>query len=178
MLVDFADMADKDDDAEPESDEELENNSERFTNNFANSNRFAATNDSAATISVRRVTRKRKTPKASVTSSSPAQPRPNEPTQPPTSPTSSPSKRARKFRAHSHSAPCGGYDSSAMILLEKNRKGPRAHGLYQFVLWREALKAEKERVIGSAPATPLRNPKMNAGEEPVSHLGGRRLEFE
>lgn len=178
----------EDDEKDSESDDDYDKeNSNRFTNNFANSNHFAAaTKDSAATISVRRVTRKRKTSKVppgatASSTSNPSTQAPNpvlkDPQHSPTSPTSSPRKRARKFRASS--APCGGYDASAMILLEKNRKGPRAHGLYQFVLWREALKAEKERVAGSVPPTPFRKPKMNLTSDPSAHSGGgKRLDFD
>ena len=61
-----------------------------------------------------------------------------------TSPTSSPSKRPRRSR--STSAPAINLDAQALALLESKRKVVRNNGLRQFVLWREALKAEKDRV--------------------------------
>ena len=36
-------------------------------------------------------------------------------------------------------------DPKILELLEKKRKGVRQNGLLQFILWREALKAEKDR---------------------------------
>ena len=72
-----------------------------------------------------------------------------------TSPTSSPSKRARKLQASStlpeNSFQCSSapakicQNSPALDLLESKKKVQR-NSLYHWVLWREALRGEKDRV--------------------------------
>ena len=37
-----------------------------------------------------------------------------------------------------------------LFLLEKKKKGPKSDGLYKFVLWREALKNEKNKICLSS----------------------------
>jgi hypothetical protein len=66
---------------------------------------------------------------------------------PPTSPTSSPSKRPRRLARPSTSATTTTTTpakSPVLELLQSKKKGQRS-GLYQWVLWREALKGEKDR---------------------------------
>ncbi|QQP37543.1 Uncharacterized protein FKW44_017835, partial [Caligus rogercresseyi] len=74
----------------------------------------------------------------------------------------SPSKKPRK----------GAEDNSFRLrpldILEKNKKLPKTNGLYQFVLWREALKAEKDRVVILSPS-----PGVSSGK---SH--NKRLSFD
>jgi hypothetical protein len=68
---------------------------------------------------------------------------------PPTSPTSSPSKRPRRYKSplHFSSAPSKFCQtaSPALDLLETKKKVQR-NSLYHWVLWREALRGEKDRV--------------------------------
>ncbi len=94
--------------------------------------------------------RKRKSSKKSDSTPSPASPSSlsssSSPAGPPTStsPTSSPSKRPRRGRTMS--APVSKVETDVCLkLLETKRKGVRQNGLRQFVLWREALRAEKDR---------------------------------
>ncbi len=62
-----------------------------------------------------------------------------------TSPTSSPSKRPR-MRGRTMSGPVGrGELDVCLKLLETKKKGARTNGLRQYVLWREAYRAEKDR---------------------------------
>jgi hypothetical protein len=65
---------------------------------------------------------------------------------PPTSPTSSPSKRPRRLARPSTSAATTTTPAKSPVLelLQSKKKGQRS-GLYQWVLWREALKGEKDR---------------------------------
>jgi hypothetical protein len=65
---------------------------------------------------------------------------------PPTSPTSSPSKRPRRLArpSTSSSTTTTPTKSPVLELLQSKKKGQRS-GLYQWVLWREALKGEKDR---------------------------------
>jgi hypothetical protein len=66
---------------------------------------------------------------------------------PPTSPTSSPSKRPRRLARPSTSSTTTTTTptkSPVLELLQSKKKGQRS-GLYQWVLWREALKGEKDR---------------------------------
>lgn len=86
---------------------------------------------------------------------------------PPTSPTStsSPSKRAKRLPRPTISAPGSSSSptaaqsspdpsvSPALELLESKKKGLRS-GLYQWVLWREALKGEKDRRASCGSPTP------------------------
>ena len=76
---------------------------------------------------------------------------------PPTSPTSTPSKRARKQvlpRQQQHEEEDQSASQSKMVvnLLEKNKKVPNGAGggLLQFVLWKEALKAERRASLALA----------------------------
>ena len=112
---------------------------------------------------------------------------------PPTSPTSSPSKRARKVRPHhgvsslpatpaapNAGIPCAAYRPSVIELLERNKKMVKNNGLYQFVLWREALKAEKDRVsLSPTPGLMLNGGGGCAARPPPPSMGakGRRLSF-
>jgi hypothetical protein len=67
------------------------------------------------------------------------------PKTPPTSPTGSPSKRPRRGRTMS--GPPKPKESPAILdIMEKKKKGVRHHGLLQFVLWRESIKAGKDLV--------------------------------
>ncbi len=63
---------------------------------------------------------------------------------PPTSPTSTPNKRARRGRTCSAPARL---DTTVLELLESHKKLVRSDGLRQFVLWREAWKAERQRLL-------------------------------
>jgi hypothetical protein len=65
---------------------------------------------------------------------------------PPTSPTSSPSKRPRRLARPSTSSTTTTTPTKSPVLelLQSKKKGQRS-GLYQWVLWREALKGEKDR---------------------------------
>jgi hypothetical protein len=65
---------------------------------------------------------------------------------PPTSPTSSPSKRPRRLARPSTSSTTTTTPAKSPVLelLQSKKKGQRS-GLYQWVLWREALKGEKDR---------------------------------
>ncbi|CAB4065724.1 unnamed protein product [Lepeophtheirus salmonis] len=94
---------------------------------------------------------------------------------PPASPvTSSPSKKPRKVRSISF----GGSDSTfespspfrvrpfyktnnVIDILEKKKKMAKTNGLYQFVLWREALKAEKDRVVHTPSSGKSHNKRLS-----------------
>ena len=71
------------------------------------------------------------------------------------SPTSNPSKKPRRLLRLSPSAPTTPTErgttskSPVLRLLESKKKAPRS-GLYEWVLWREALKGEFERSPGSS----------------------------
>jgi len=74
---------------------------------------------------------------------------------PPTSPSSSPSKRARRVvgrRSLPNEAlrpPPLYQPPSVLKLLEKKKKVVRSNGLYQFVLWREAVRANRSEEVTS-----------------------------
>ena len=60
----------------------------------------------------------------------------------------SPTKKIRKLEENEELE-----DRSArevLFLLEKKKKGPKSDGLYKFVLWREALKNEKNKICLSS----------------------------
>ena len=64
--------------------------------------------------------------------------------------TPNPSKKPRRLQRPSASAPTTPTSKSPVLkLLESKKKAPRS-GLYQWVLWREALKGEFERSPGSS----------------------------
>ena len=71
------------------------------------------------------------------------------------SPTSNPSKKPQRLQRPSASAPTTPTDkgtpskSPVLKLLQSKKKAPRS-GLYQWVLWREAIKGEFERSPGSS----------------------------
>ncbi|XP_059089833.1 uncharacterized protein LOC131885716 isoform X2 [Tigriopus californicus] len=91
--------------------------------------------------------------------------------EPQISPTSSPRKKPRGAKLFM-SLPVSPTEDSTknanlagIVLLEKSRKGPRKDGLYQFVLWREALKAAKRSLTRSC-ATPSIRPCLSPPQSP------------
>jgi hypothetical protein len=65
--------------------------------------------------------------------------------------------------------------SPALELLESKKKGQRS-GLYQWVLWREALKGEKDRRASSLSSLPSPGPASAASPRDKS-ASWRRLSF-
>ena len=62
-----------------------------------------------------------------------------------TSMTGSPIKKMRKVGLSDNSAPAT--QTEILFLLEKKKKLVKKDGLYKFVLWREALKDEKTKMV-------------------------------
>ena len=84
-----------------------------------------------------------------------------------TSPTASPSKRPRKLKSPvpsyqtSMSAPPKICQSSPALDLLENKKKVQRNSLYHWVLWREALRGEKDRVSGPGSPHPPRRLSFN-----------------
>lgn len=102
--------------------------------------------------------------------------------EPQISPTSSPRKKPRSAKLFVPLPTSPTEDSiksanlAGIVLLEKSRKGPRKDGLYQFVLWREALKAAKRSLTGSNnSSTPLIHPCSSPPQSPPPLIRRRIL---